>query len=360
MPTKIAEENKKLNDSERDSQITILKSMPQRIVFETTNRCNLRCQMCGQSHRKFTGIDMSVETFKKTEPFWPAVYDVSLFGWGEPLLNAHLGGFFDMIIAHKPRVFVLTNGLLLKDNMIERFVKGGLAFLNFSFDGVTAETYNKIRRGSDFNKVLSNIKKVVEVKRREKKDTPYLRMVFVGMAQNIKELPRFVELAAELGMDEAKMVYMIAYGEDMKEEALFYHKELTNNMLDEAERRAKELGIKLNIPDRFTISNDDAKSTVSEKHKFCCRPWEELFVQSDGKVRLCMLSKEIMGDLHKEDVIDIWNNERFQFFREWVNSKTPPGTCAHCPQYREMNINDIDAFVQVATELPGTEEAVKC
>ena len=360
MPTKIAEENKKLNDSERNAQLKILQSKPQRIVFETTNRCNLRCQMCGQSHRKFIGVDMSIETFKKTEPFWPTVYDVSLFGWGEPLLNPHLGKFFDMIIVHEPRVFVLTNGMLLKNDLIEKFVKGGLAFLNFSFDGVTAETYNKIRRGSDFNKVLSNIKKVVEIKKREKKDAPYLRMVFVGMRQNIEEFPKFVELASELGMDEAKMVYMIAYGDSMRGEVLFYYKELTNMMLDEAKKKAETLGIKLNIPDRFDLNKNKVRQNNNSKHKFCCRPWEELFVQSDGKVRLCMLSKEIMGDLHKESAIDIWNNERLQFFREWVNSKSPPSTCAHCPQYREMNVDDIDSFVQVATELPGTEEAIKC
>lgn len=353
MPTDIARLNKQLNDSELFSQAVILKSRPQRIVFEVTNRCNLRCKMCGQSYRKFTGVDMSMETFNKTSPFWETAYDVSLFGWGEPLLNQNMGKFFDAISFYKPRIFILTNGMLLTDELIQKFVKGGLAFLNFSFDGTTPSTYNNIRRGSDFDTVLTNIKKVVKLKQAMGTSTPYTRMVFVGMRENIEEFPRFVELAAELGMDEAKMVHMIAYGKEMEDQVLYYYKELTNRILEESEEKAKELHIKLNIPDRFNLNNDKVEKII---HKSCPRPWEELFVQSDGKVRLCMLSKEIMGDVNKESVVDIWNNDRFQYFRELVNSKEPSATCMHCPQYKEMNVNNPNAFIQTDTELPGTIE----
>lgn len=353
MPAKIAELNKQLNDSELFNQDVILKSMPQRIVFEVTNRCNLRCKMCGQSYRKFTGVDMSMETFNKTSPFWETTHDVSLFGWGEPLLNQNLGRFFDAISFYKPRIFILTNGMLLTDELIEKFVKGGLAFLNFSFDGTTPSTYNKIRRGSDFNTVLTNIKKVVSLKKAMGTSTPYTRMVFVGMRENIEEFPRFVELAAELGMDEAKMVHMIAYGKEMENQVLYYYKGLTNSMLGEAKKKAKDLNIRLNIPESFNLNGTEVEKVI---HKSCPRPWEEFFVQSDGKIRLCMLSKEIMGDVNKESVIDIWNNDRFQYFRSKVNSKNPPSTCVHCPQYKEMNINDEGAFIQIDTELPGTVE----
>ena len=356
MPSEQAEQNKNLNDTERDQQAIVLRSKPQRIVFETTNRCNLRCEMCGQSHRTFDAENMTMDIFRDTEPFWTTAYDVTLFGWGEPLLNPHLCDFFDLIRVHGARTFILTNGMLLTADIIERLVDGDLTFLNFSFDGIKPETYNQIRRGSDFHKVLGNIKKVVAVRKTKGKSAPYLRMVFVGMRQNIEEFPGFVELCAELGMDEAKMVYMIAYGDSMKDQVLFHYKELTNHILDEAEAKAQALGIKLNIPDRFKL-NSNADRPHIQKHKFCCRPWEELFVQSDGKVRLCMLSCDIVGDLNRESATEIWNGERLQYFRKTVNSDGPKGTCAHCPQYSEMNVNDISAFIQTDTELPGERHA---
>lgn len=347
MPKAIAIANKILNDIERDSQEEVLKSLPQRLVLEVTNRCNLRCAMCGQSHRDFHGTDLSIEHFCNTWPLWETVHDVSLFGWGEPLLNPNLMNFFDAFWDYKTNVFILTNGLLITPEMAEAWVLGGLTYLNFSLDGATAETYKAIRKGSDFNKVLRNIGGVVKTKRELKASNPYLRMVFVGMRHNIQEFPYFVELASLMGMDEVKLVYMIAYGNEMESEILFYHKELTNNILVRAEEKAKRLGIRLTLPDRFSI--EDAHPLP---RKPCCRPWEELFVQSDGKVRLCMLSEETMGDLSTEKVTDIWNNEKFRLFRRTINT-APIGTCARCPQYKEMDVNRIESFLQIDRKLPG-------
>lgn len=355
MPSQSAIENKAQNDLELAEERTLLASKPQRLVFETTNRCNLRCAMCGQSHRDFVGRDLQPEVFDKTEPYWDTVHDASLFGWGEPLMNKHLGGYFDKLAARGPKIFVLTNAMLLKQEMIDRFLKGGLAYLNFSVDGAKAETYNRIRRGANFDTVIANISKVVAAKRALGVSHPYLRMVFVGMRSNVEEFPDFVDLAARLGMDEAKMVHMIAYGQEMVDEILFDHKELTNSVLDEAERRAKAHGIKLTIPDRFDLSGKPVIEAQEALHKKCPRPWEEMFVQSDGKVRLCMLSKDIMGDLNTEAVEDIWNNAKFQKVRATINTPGALSTCAKCPQYKEMNVNDRAAFIQVSTTLPGTK-----
>ncbi len=355
MPSQAAIDNKALNDRELAEERTVLASKPQRLVFETTNRCNLRCAMCGQSHRDFVGKDLMPEVFAKTEPYWDTAHDASLFGWGEPLMNRHLGEFFDQLAGRGPRIFVLTNAMLLKDEMIERFLAGGLTYLNFSVDGAKAETYNRIRKGANFDTVIANIAKVVARKRALGVDHPYMRMVFVGMRSNVEEFPDFVDLAARLGMDEAKMVHMIAYGREMVDEILFDHKELTNSVLDEASLRAKAHGIKLTIPDRFDLSGKADLAPMEALHKKCPRPWEEVFVQSDGKVRLCMLSKDIMGDLNVEGVEDIWNNEKFQKVRATINTADAMSTCAKCPQYKEMNVNDRAAFIQVETALPGTK-----
>jgi len=355
MPSQAAIDNKAQNDLELAQERAVLDSKPQRLVFETTNRCNLRCAMCGQSHRDFVGRDLQPDIFAGTEPFWDTAHDASLFGWGEPLMNKHLGDYFDLLAPRGPRIFVLTNAMLLNDAMIERFLAGGLSYLNFSVDGARAETYNRIRKGAKFETVIANIAKVVAAKRRLGVSHPYMRMVFVGMRSNVEEFPDFVDLAASLGMDEAKMVHMIAYGREMVPEILFDHKELTNAVLDEAERRAKAHGIRLTIPDRFDLSGQAALEPEAALHKKCPRPWEELFVQSDGKVRLCMLSKDIMGDLNVEGVEAIWNNEKFQRVRSTINTPRAMSTCAKCPQYKEMNVNDRAAFIQVDTTLPGTK-----
>jgi len=349
MPTTIAIQNKRLNDAEKLSGKLILKSLPQRLCIESSNACNLRCEMCGQSLRDFKRLNLSYEDFIKTKPFWKTAYDVSLFGWGEPLVNPNLKIFFNEVIEFKPRIFILTNGLLLNKELAQNFVDKELAFLNFSFDAAKKSTYNRIRKGSDYDTVIKNIKTSVNLRKKSGKKFPYLRMVFVGMKDNIDEFVDFVRLAKRLGMDEAKMVHMIAYSSKTQDQILFYQQEKTNEILKKAKEVAQKIGIKLTIPDLFDLTG----KIPAIPHKPCYRAWEEMFISSDGKARLCMLSPDIMGDLKKEKITDIWNNQKYQLARKTINSRSPLSLCANCPQYREMNVNRIESFLQCKTVLPG-------
>jgi hypothetical protein len=45
----------------------------------------------------------------------------------------------------------------------------------------------------------------------------------------------------------------------------------------------------------------------------------------------------------------------FQKVRGTINTAKAMSTCAKCPQYKEMNVNDREAFIQVSTVLPGTK-----
>jgi len=342
-------ENKKLNDEEKNAGLLVLKSKPQRIVFEVTNRCNLRCEMCAQSSRKFIYEDLDLKIVNKMEQFIPYTTDVSLFGWGEPLLHKGFLKIFDVVTKYPTDVFVLTNGLALTKSMSEHMISKGLKYLNFSVDGATAATYNKIRRGSDFNEVLINIRSAVRIKTELNKKDPYLRLVFTATEKNINEFPDFLRLASSLGMDEVKLLYAIAYDKKMIKNSLFFHQEVTNKVFDEAEKVAKKLGIKLTLPDRFS------KTSKTTFHKPCFRPWEEVYIQCDGTIRACCFNDKIMGDLNKEKFEDIWNNKEFQNFRKTINSKNPCEGCKNCQHYRHIDVNKLESHLGTSVKVPMTK-----
>lgn len=341
--------NKELNEKEKKEGLLILKSKPQRVVFEITNRCNLKCKMCAQSSRKFEYKDLDMNIVKKVEHLIPYTTDVSLFGWGEPLVHKRFLDIFDITTKYPTNIFVLTNGLLLTEDVARHLISKGLRYLNFSVDGAVKETYNKIRRGSDFDKVIANIRTIVKIKKELGKKYPYLRMVFTATRHNIKEFPDFLKLAASLGMNEVKLLYAIAYHEDLVKDSLFFHKELTNKVFDESENIAKKLGLKLTLPDRFS----DKKTTF---HKPCYRPWEEIYVQCDGTLRACCFNDELMGDLNKESFEDIWNNEKFQEFRKRINSSSPPETCKNCQHFRHIDVNKLESHVGTSVKVPMTKK----
>ena len=67
----------------------------------------------------------------------------------------------------------LTN---IKENELEALVKNNIGKVVLSLDGATKETYDKIRVGADFNKVIENVKKFKKL--REKYNSPLPEFVF--------------------------------------------------------------------------------------------------------------------------------------------------------------------------------------
>lgn len=319
---------------------------PKTIVYEVTNRCNLRCEMCAQNHRNFNYADLPLEVVEKTEHLLKSAHDVSLFGWGEPLLARNFLKIFEKVSKYPPDIFVLTNGMFLDKETGESFIKGRLRYINFSLDAPEEDLYNKIRRGSDFSRVINNIKRFME-QCRDRGYFPYTRFVMVLMKQNIEYFPELIKLASNLGINEVKGVYLIAYSEDMRNESLYFYKDLTNKIFDKTQDIAGKLNVKLTLPDRFGTDSNFF-------HKECLRPYQELYIQSNGKVRACCFSNEIMGDLTKEDFFQIWNNNKFIDLRRKVNSLNPPEDCKNCCHYKHSNIDLLESHMRIDMKVPNT------
>jgi MoaA/NifB/PqqE/SkfB family radical SAM enzyme len=113
---------------------------------------------------------------------------------GEPLLNPD---FFKMVKHCKNRgidVSTFTNGTLITEDVATEIVSSGLKELWISIDGATAETYEDIRPGASFDRVLRGIELIVSARRTKKGNQLRLGLWFIAMERNIHELPLLVEL----------------------------------------------------------------------------------------------------------------------------------------------------------------------
>ena len=97
------------------------------------------------------------------------------------------------------RFSIQTNGLLVK-KMYQRhedmFKK--LDVLNISIDGASQKTYEHLRRGGSFAKVIENLEFVASIK---SKYNFKFRIHFVVQAENYKEMPAIIELAEKYSAD---------------------------------------------------------------------------------------------------------------------------------------------------------------
>ena len=360
------------------------QAFPTHLLIETTTRCNLRCKQCAHVINKYAFDDMRQETFYKLRPLFPHAKMVALYGHGETFLYEHFFEMLEELKQYDLSVYVTTNGTLITDEVAERLVEIGLDKLAFSLDAATAELFNDIRRGADFDKVIQNIQRVNAAKKRyQRDDRPILSIMYCAMKSNIQELPKLVRLADELNMTHGVAVMNI-YEYGISGEALADHPEIAEPSINEANELAQKLAVPLGglengfeglhvapvqlslrdkiyrnyreftrsfdrktllrtklsrLSERLTHRNGHEKAEAPPaitpgQHtiqvKKCRDPWDFLFVDVHGNIRPCCTSHRIMGNLHEEDFVTIWNNMDYQEFRARMVSTNIPEECKTC------------------------------
>ena len=213
-----------------------------------------------------------------------------------------------------------------------------------SLDGATDETNSRIRRGSKIEQITEDLKDIVKIKKERGLKYPWINFVFCAMQSNIKELPDLVRLAAEIGIEEVKVVYLTVFGEDLLNESLWGHEELVRNVFEEAIKVSEELDIVLKLP--HYVGEDVAGDKY---HKDCFVSWRDFFLGSDGYVRPCMSTPIQFFEYDKsKDFMEMWNSKEYQNYRAIVNdSQKMDSPCKRCYQSSHCNWNRKESFIQV-------------
>lgn len=335
--------NSDLNIQEIDNGSTILKSLPRRLVFELTNACNLNCVMCGRNAADFKGTMFSMDWFKWFEPMFDTVEEVTLMGWGEPTVHPNFAEMLEIIDRHSARKYFCTNGMkldVLKDAILDHHVD----VFGVSLDGSTSATNNRIRRGSDLDKIASSLIEIEKAKKDRGLKYPWINFVFCAMKSNLHELPGLVKLAHEVGIDEVKVVYLTAFDDVLAKDVLWDCQDEVREVFDEAIKLGEDLGILLKLPH---IQGEDVAG--DKEHKDCFVSWRDFFLGSDGFIRPCM-STPIQFERFDmtKNFYDMWNSEHYQRYRSIVNdSKLMDSPCKRCYQSSHCNWNKKVTWLQM-------------
>ncbi len=134
-----------------------LKS-PLSVCLWITDRCNLSCRYCYASPG--SGVTMETERLYELidELKGLEVFDI-VFAGGEPFLHPDIFDLIKYTIDRNLHVGVLSNGVLLDENIaekLEKIVSGRNFILQISLDSIDPETNDKTR-GSG-KKVIDNLK----------------------------------------------------------------------------------------------------------------------------------------------------------------------------------------------------------
>jgi MoaA/NifB/PqqE/SkfB family radical SAM enzyme len=182
-----------------------LLGYPTVLTVEAANLCNLRCLYC------FTGArDVS-----RTRAYFPRslyqrimeelgdyLFEVELHNWGEPLLNKNIPDLIRIASERGIDTTISTNFSFPFDAArAEELVSSGLSQLGVSLDGARQETYEQYRVRGDFDLALSNVRLMVEAKRKLGSATPRLIWEFHVFEHNKEDVELAKSMAKQLGMD---------------------------------------------------------------------------------------------------------------------------------------------------------------
>ena len=327
---------------EIENNATILKSLPRRLVFELTNTCNLKCVMCGRNVTDFNPTMLKMEWFDYFVPFFNTVEEVTLMGWGEPTIHPNFVKMLSIIDKHNARKYFCTNGMTL-DKIKAAIFEYSVDVFSISVDGAVPQTNDKIRQGSNFVKIISDLKEIVKERNSNGLKYPHINFVFCAMKSNLNELAKLVELAADIGIEEVKVVYMTAFNSAFANEVLWDLKDEIKREFDKAMINADIYNILLKLP--FVPGEDPA---ANSSHRECFAVYRDLFISSDGFIRPCMSSAHKFFPLNiNTGISEIWNSPNHQAYRKVTNNeKKMFDPCKRCFQSSHCNWNKKESFIQ--------------
>ena len=131
------------------------------------------------------------------------IANVGMFG-GEPLLRKDLPQIVRQVKNRNSAPFIITNGLLLTEELLESLIEAGLKGVAVSIDGASRETYSYIRRGSNFDKVVGNVSAVAT------HSLDSLVMDVVVSKMNVHEVTTLIKMAKDMNFTRV-ILEMLSY-----------------------------------------------------------------------------------------------------------------------------------------------------
>ncbi len=290
----LCEEILETPESPASKMASYLPFMPNIVSLVSTDGCcNLACRMCGGSKGKLEYISKEkLALILKHIPTTELLTFVA--GNSEPLMNPDFKENLKILADHFVNYSLVTNGHLLKDDIIEALVNYPLnGDFNVSLDAVKAETYRNIR-GTSIDKVMENLQKLHKVRLKSGRNNMFVSLLMVGMEDNIAELPDFIKLASELGAYRVKVDSM----EGSFKPGNFTENPKWRSYIEESIRIADELKINLIIPAEArpivkTAENSGTKEQKAGKETLRCPSFNSLHININGDIHPCCHTMQV-------------------------------------------------------------------
>ena len=281
------------------------EKFPLVILVATSSPCNAKCPHCPCTIQP--SIRDTEDFFIRPEYFKKLVDEASsygtairLSGYGEPMLHPNFFEIIEYGKSHGANLSLITNGSLLNEEKIKKLIDLDIDSIEISCDSHKKEIYEKIRVGLNFDKVVANIKKLVEVRDKANKKTSIMVSIINQPSRNpdMKGAEAYWSTIVDKVMVRSYVTWGILPAVDYGEPYM-------------------------NLEDRQP----------------CPYPFERLMVDPAGYFRLCPYDDQKLipplGHIAKDSIKAVWHSQRFNKIREGHLSRNfkQVELCNNCTDY---------------------------
>lgn len=225
---------------------------------------------------------------------------VRISGGGEPMLHPQAVELIEYAKHVGTKVGLITNGSKFTEESSIRLLEAQIDMIEFSVDAADAETYSRVRKGLNWERLVSNVNRMVALRNQLKSNT---KIIASGVNQ--------------LGVDIEKVA------------------DFWEPVVDNFQKR-KYLTWGINDPSN---SADATPYLPPDEMIPCPFIFERLNIDSRGRVMVCgfdIAGVTDMGNIHEKSIKDIWHGQGFEGYRQ--RHLTGKGTeielCKDCPDWK--------------------------
>lgn len=188
---------------------------PQFISLSTDSTCNLRCGSCRTRNHKMINVAQlqATKLYSVISPFLKEAKSLALLGTGEIFASESTLKWLSTIDRNmypKLKIWITTNAQLLADKWYHiKNIETMIEFMFISIDAATKSTYENLRRGGIWERLLKSIDYILTL--REKLNYK-IRISFLVQKDNFKEMTDFIKLAESWKVDEVLFQRITNFG----------------------------------------------------------------------------------------------------------------------------------------------------
>lgn len=269
---------------------------PLHLIIEPTNYCNLKCFMCNREVMNRELAQMDLDMFKKIvdEAVEHHIYSISIYALGEPLMNKHIR---EMVSYAKrrgiPYVDVSTNAMF----DMRPLLGTSLNELIVSIDG-DEKTYDEVRIGGNYHKVVNNLKEFIKSKQEGNYDWPLIRLQIIDFDPPKYDIDKLIE------------------------------EWLSSNQIDVVYKKKLE-GMTQSIGNTAISKEEQCKRNTGRMP--CKQLYYTLTVNSNGDIAYCChdpQGQSVLGNIKDITLADAWKKE--EKIREGQRNGVYGEFCQNC------------------------------